>query len=251
MNKKKLIIIISILIILLFITSIYIVFFHNNKPIVKSMYETITEKLNKKESFNLVIEETNDEEINNILNMTRDFYDLKYIKTKVSDFSDNEYNALLKKLNLYDDKEYFTYPIFVNIKSGITSSYLVGFSYENDMKNYLFNYNIVENKYKGKDNYITDDEFKKISKTEDEILVLYGSNNDEFYNIRKKLIKENISYYLLNDGRASTLEIETLIMNELEDGKGPYLIKFKHGKIVKYLTDISIDNINDKVKEIK
>lgn len=248
-NKKMLIIIISILVVL-FLGVIYFIFLRDNaQPLIKSEYELLIEKLDKKESFNLLIEDRKNSDVDYALKMARDLYGLEYEKTEVNKFNAKEYDILLERLSLYNDKPHLTYPVFVNVKDGKTTSYLVGFMTETDLKNYLFNNNIVDNKYKNKDNYISDEEFKEISKTNEEIIVLYGKNN-EIYDIRKKLIKGNIDYYLLDVGRTNTIETEDMVLNEMPEEKGPFLIKFKEGKIVKYLSNITVNNASDKLIEI-
>lgn len=258
MNKKNILIIIPILVIIILI--VILLFNSNNieEKLEKKLFPTIKERIDKKESFMILVTNTNPNETlstycmhckrsSNFINYNKKLYNLDIITYDKYKYSDEDYNNVEDYLKL--EKNFIIPPAIIYVENGNWSSIENEIRSENDFKEYLVRYNYIKEEELDKEKQInTQEEFEKIySKEENSIIVLYSFEND-ITKIRKKLheisLTKSFTYYMICTNIASDINVNKIFRNKYGDKfKTPSIAIVGNNQIIDYTSSTEEEDI--------
>ena len=249
MKNKNKYYLIFILILVLFI----VIGYHLIKPTSSrnsNTYQNIIDKIDRKETFNILITDSEDEYTNKVFEYYRDVYSLKYEQIKKQQ-KDIKYKKLLEKTTFdISDKDEV---IFVIVKDGVPSAGLIGEFSEEALREFLITNNIINKKYNNIDLLIEDD-FKDfyINNNDNYSILLINYNDKELNDYRKLLAKNDIKSVVIYNGDIDIYDIEEfkrVLGSDIEAyNKSPIIINIKNKKMVNYYENVKLDDLLNYVK---
>ena len=244
-NKK---IIISLIVIGLIIISVIGVLLNNQKhPMQTTSYNKVIKKINKKETFNILITDKDTMDLRMILNYYENVYDIDVDYLDL-DPKDAKFNDLMKKVSI-DFLPSFK-SIFITVKGGKITGSIMGEFNEPNVKDLLVESKTIGKEYKDIDTVIIKNS-KNYSK--DSYTILYINQDDkDLYKYRELLVKNKIKSVILYPNTSEIKEVESL-NKELGYGydindKLPTLIRIKDKKILYYYSNIKLEDLVKKAK---
>lgn len=250
MQNKKVFLIISIVLIVVGVFLIMTSQQGKKISLFKDKSKEIIEKMDKKESFNLLITGEGTDQLLNSFNYISDTYDIPFVKLNM-DNQNESYKKLLKRLdvNPSDNIEM----IFDIIKEGVSTSGMRGVFSENQLKDMLIKDKQIKEEYKDIDRLIEDD-YEDYYKSDIGYSILYISQDKEdIAEYRKLLVKNKIKSLVMYPDRLSMKKAVTFY-NEQIDSEGnieeklPAVIKTRNGKIEYVKTNVTLDNLIESTK---
>ncbi len=246
---KKYILITIILLISLLLLALGLFLPKDNIKVKDDPYTKIIERINNKETFNLLISKNDYYNIEKTLNYYKDVYNINH-ETIKANYSNSSYKELIKLLGLVitngDDM------VFIIIKEGKIVNSLIGDIEEPDLKRLLIKSKLINKEYEKVD-AIMEDDLKKY-KNDKEYNILYISNSDkDLYKYRSLLVKNKIKSLILYANSLNQYNVITelekaLNINEESKIDYPILIKLNKGKLEKKYTKVNLDNLVEKCK---
>jgi len=242
MGKKT---IVMVIIVLICIFMIILLLKNSDSKVSLSTYESIINKVNNKESFNLLLQDSDNDDIIEIFNYYHDVYDIEY-ELLLVDYNNELFNELLEKLSLDmlpQDKS-----VFIIVKDGKIHSTIRGEYSEFNLKEFLINHELIEKRYMYIDAIIYGN-FQDYYKEDDSYCILYiRSDNQNIYDYRKTLVQNDIKSLIMYTNYAGSEEAEKYFKEKIDFGnniteKLPAIIKIKQKKILGSHTNVSIKDI--------
>ncbi len=238
------VIILLIVVLIIFAIIFTIIGFTKENHIISSFnsYKNVSEKINNKESFNLILIKK-DSSMNKVFDYYEDVYSLKFERLYI-DKDSEECKELMKKLNLDINEDDDT--IIQIIKNGVPNYIMKGLFSENDLRKALLKQNVLGKEYKEIDAPITNN-LKNYKDAKSYSILYINSDNKLLYDYRKKLVKNKIKSFILYTGSGDNKEVESLHkelgFNNSVNDKLPVLIKIKNGKILYYYSNVKLDEL--------
>ncbi len=243
MKNKKLIAMLIITLICIFMT--ILLSQSNDARAVISTYENIINKVDNKESFNLLLQDSHNDDIIEIFNYYHDVYNIEY-ELLLVDYEDERFAELLEKLSLEmipQDKS-----VFIIVEDGKARSTIRGEYSEFHLKEFLINHELIEKTYMHVDAIIYGN-FQEYYKDNNLYCILYIKPDDQnLYEYRELFVHNDIKSLIMYSNYAGSEEAEKYFKEKIDFGdntveKLPAIIKFNNGKILDSHTNITHKDI--------
>lgn len=245
-NKKPII----ILVLILLIVGVISWKSFSIKPSKKlTIYETILERMNNGESFNLLIGNGKREDLKQMLDYYSDAYGLKIIYLK-SDINDTNYSKILLELGLESPvDEQLEFQI---IRNGKPYSGTGGILDESEFQAFFIKQKLISEEYKDIDHILSFD-FKAYYNQDKTYCVLYDNlDSESSYKFRKLLVKNKINSLILYIGSSDISTVEYLKKQLGLDRdfikKLPIAIKIRNNQVLSSVNNVTLDNLVDSCK---
>ncbi len=242
MSKKT---IVMFIIVLICVFMIILLLKNSNDKVVLSTYESIIDRVDNKETFNLLLQNNDNDDIIEIFDYYHDVYDIDY-KLLLVDYNDERFNELLEKLSLDilpQDKS-----VFIVVEDGKVRFTIRGEYSEFNLKKFLVDHELIEKRYMYIDAIIYGN-FQDYYKDNNSYCVLYiRPDNQNIYDYRKTLVRNDIRSIIMYPNYAGSEEAEKYFKEKIDFGnnineKLPAIIKIKQKKILGSHTNVSIKDI--------
>lgn len=243
-NKIKIIMVvfIVILIIAIFLLS------NTDGEIFQNEYETIVDKMNNKESFNLLLIKDKDEDMIRTLDYYSEVYDIKYEQVDIN-VGNRHFDKIANKILI--DKNYYDNNIFAVIKKGKLDSYLIGYLDDKSYKEFLINNSIIDKEYKEVDVLIKN--ALNIDYKHDNLynILFIGGNDNNANEYRKILVKNKAKSFVLYLDNINQIYSDNNLKEQIKfDNKAtlPVLVKMKNDKVLYSKAGIALDDFEKAIK---
>lgn len=240
-----------IIFLLIFITiSLLGVTIFNKKSVRTNPKNDIITKIEKKETFNVLLTNGNNEELVNLFKYYEKAYSLKYSHMKYI-YTSSEFNNIMSKLPIKITPDINN--AFLMIEQGSLKYSLLGDFNEEDLKKLLINAHIIDQEYEDIDKLINND-FKNNYDENKIYSILYLNKNDEnLYKYREILVKNKVKTLVMYTNGLNQADIEESLKNQINYGeditkKLPIIMKVRNNKVMFSTTNITLDNLLEKFK---